>query len=140
ALGLWFSTVCPTTLRATVGTLATTAALGVGHWLLSAMGFFLFVILPPGGLRGGSLAWLLTLQLYGFTPPASLSWLAFHGNDVHLGLMRGGIEDPWTALMCIIVGLVCWTAAGWVLWLLACDRFQRMTNRVPRRRALASAR
>lgn len=134
-LGLWFSTVCRTTLRATLGTLATTAALGVGHWLLSLLGFFLILLPRPAGPRlgGDSVVWLLTVQLYGFTPPISLSWLAFHGQDFQLGFVRSGLEDPWAALMAIIVGFVCWTAAGGLLWRRTCARFGGMANRLPRR-------
>jgi hypothetical protein len=134
-LGLWFSTLCRSTLRATLGTLATTAALGVGHLLLSIIGFSLILLPRPGGLRPSeeSVLWLLGLQLYGFTPPISLSWLAFHGQDFQLSFVNRDLANPWTALLAIIVGLLCWTAAGGLLWRRTWARFAGMANRLPHR-------
>jgi ABC-type transport system involved in multi-copper enzyme maturation permease subunit len=81
ATGLWFSTVCRTTLRATVYTLLTTVLLLGGHWLLSG----LFCFLPLNVSGGNSLLWQemteeewLAAVFSGFTPPFVLARCAFY--------------------------------------------------------------
>jgi ABC-type transport system involved in multi-copper enzyme maturation permease subunit len=124
-LGLWFSMTCRTTLRATVGTLLTAAVLGVGHWYLW------LVFCMPLRLREETFAWLVRFQMYGLTPPLALAWLAFRGDAVESGVIGTSGEDPIGALVCLVGGLVMWTAAGYFLWRRAVRRFRVLTGRVP---------
>jgi ABC-type transport system involved in multi-copper enzyme maturation permease subunit len=124
-VGLWFSMTCRTTLRATVWTLLTVAALGVGHWYLWA------VFCMPLRIREGALAWLVRFQMYGLTPPLSLAWLAFRADDVQSNVIGMDAEDPMGAFTCLLGGLALWSAAGYVLWRRAARRFRVLTGRVP---------
>jgi ABC-type transport system involved in multi-copper enzyme maturation permease subunit len=127
-VGLWFSMTCRTTLRATVWTLLTLALLGVGHWYLWA------VFCMPLRLREDAYAWLVRFQMYGLTPPLSLSWLAFRAENVESGVfgLRGlDGDDPMGAFACLLGGLALWSAAGYVLWRRAVRRFRVLTGRVP---------
>jgi ABC-type transport system involved in multi-copper enzyme maturation permease subunit len=123
-VGLWFSMTCRTTLRATVWTLLTVAALGVGHWYLWAL------FCMPLRLREGPLAWLLRFQMYGLTPPLSLAWLAF-GDNVESGVVGMDIEDPMGSFACLLGGFAVWSLAGYVLWRRAARRFRVLTGRAP---------
>jgi ABC-type transport system involved in multi-copper enzyme maturation permease subunit len=127
-LGLWFSMTCRTTLRATDWTLLTAAAVGVGHWYL----WLVFCLpLQTRGAENG-FTWLVRFQMYGLTPPLSLAWLAFRGEDVTSGVVGTyGAEDPMAALACLVVGLALWSAAAYVLWRRAARRFRVLTGRVP---------
>jgi ABC-type Na+ efflux pump permease subunit len=127
-LGLWFSMTCKTTLRATVWTLLSAAALGVGHWYL----WMVFCL--PLRLHEDAFAWVVRFQMYGLTPPLSLAWLAFRGDDVQstvIGLRTTDGDDPMGALLCLVGGLALWSTAGYVLWRLAARRFRVLTGRVP---------
>jgi ABC-type transport system involved in multi-copper enzyme maturation permease subunit len=127
-VGLWFSMTCRTTLRATVWTLLTVTALGVGHWYLWA------VFCMPLRLREDTFAWLVRFQMYGLTPPLSLAWLAFRGDSVESGVIGANgteADDPMAAFYCLLAGLVLWSVAGYVLWRRAASRFRVLTGRVP---------
>jgi ABC-type transport system involved in multi-copper enzyme maturation permease subunit len=124
-VGLWFSMTCRTTLWATVWTLLTVAALGVGHWYLWA------IFCMPLRIREGALAWLVRFQMYGLTPPLSLAWLAFRADDVKSDVIGMDADDPMGAFACLLGGLALWSAAGYVLWRRAAWRFRVLTGRVP---------
>jgi len=127
-LGLLFSMSCRSTLRATVWTLLTAAALGVGHWYLW------LVFCMPLHMRENTFAWVVRFQMYGLTPPLALAWLAFRGDSVESGVIcvySTDGDDPIAALLCLVGGLALWAAAGYVLWRLAARRFRVLTGRVP---------
>jgi ABC-type transport system involved in multi-copper enzyme maturation permease subunit/uncharacterized membrane protein YqaE (UPF0057 family) len=128
SLGLWFSMTCRTTLRATVWTLLTTAALGVGHWYL----WLLFCM--PLQLREDLFAWVVRFQMYGLTPPLALGWLAFGRDSIPSGIIgnsSSSADDPMGALYCLLGGLALWGTSGYVLYSLAARRFAVLTGRVP---------
>lgn len=124
-LGQWFSLTSTTTLRATLVTLATLAALTLGHWVP-------LVFLAPT-MRGAA-SELFTLQAFGLTPPLALSWFAFHGADV---TSRGSAMiprgDPMVILLGIVAGLVLWGLGAVVLWCWNQARFMRLAGRKQRR-------
>jgi ABC-type transport system involved in multi-copper enzyme maturation permease subunit len=130
-VGLWFSVVSRTTLRATLWTVLTTGALGGGHWLLCALCLAPFPRHPLFGL--GALSFLK----YGLTPPIALAWLAFRSDrvdSVRLEMLGRWGEDPWEAFIGLIVGLVCWAVAGRIWWAVARERFRIVAHRVVRPR------
>jgi ABC-type transport system involved in multi-copper enzyme maturation permease subunit len=134
ALGLWFSVRSPTTLRATLGTLATAAVVSFGHWLI------LIFFSVPKGMRpqanpiGDEL--LRAIQLYGLTPPVSLAWLSFRGSEFGVPYVTTGSQDnPWHSLLGLLVGLLLWSVAAVALWRSAVRRFRQSTNRLPARRS-----
>ncbi|HEV3117982.1 MAG TPA: ABC transporter permease subunit, partial [Gemmataceae bacterium] len=134
ALGLWFSVRSPTTLRATLGTLATAAVLSFGHWLI------LIFFSVPTGMRpqanpiGDEL--LRAIQLYGLTPPVSLAWLSFRGSEFGVPYVTTGSPDnPWHSLLGLLAGLVLWSVAAVALWRRGVRRFRQSTNRLPARRS-----
>ena len=132
-VGLWFSVVCRTSLRATIWTLLTVAGLGVGHWYL-----WLVVCLPLGDDSNPTVQTLAHFQMYGLTPPLALAWLAFRDGDISL-LGRNSINwlewfgrsEDLQAFEAIILGLVFWALAGLLLWWRLSRRFRRATGRVP---------
>jgi ABC-type transport system involved in multi-copper enzyme maturation permease subunit len=124
ALGMWFSVISRTTLRATLATLAATAVLGGGHRLLAMM-CLLPVTAEP-----------FAFQLYGLTPPVSFAWLSFHGDEFELNLFRD-VAGPVEAFNGIIAGLVLWAVAALILWVLARQRFRTAAGRRPFRRGPA---
>jgi hypothetical protein len=125
-VGLWFSLVSRTTLRATVFTLLVTLLVGVGPWLLAYSGEAILVSFLPAPLAQG-IGRLLT---YGLTPPVALYVLAFPPGD---GLkIRGaffGDELLWAVVGLLIYGLV-----GRLLWLWTLTRFRAETGPAPRNR------
>jgi ABC-type transport system involved in multi-copper enzyme maturation permease subunit len=125
-LGLWFSLVCRTTLRANVWTLIATAALGAGHWL--PWFFCCFPLQLVGAGPNSGMEHVAYFQLYGFTPPFTLGWLAFFSEDFdHANEWHSPLEYTVDA----VVGLFCWALAAWVLWLIVNRRFRVMAGRVP---------
>lgn len=130
ALGLWFSTVCRTTLQATIATLIATAVVTFGHRLftdLIGLGYHA----SPSMWRSSWQEDLLDFQLMAFTPPAALSWLAFRGNDMGLTWWKPPThiaEDPMHLLIDLVIGLMVWSVAAWLLWFTANARFRRIMN------------
>ena len=133
-LGLWFSVVCRTSRRATIGTLLSAVGLGGGHWYLW------LVVCTPLGFGGETVPGLASFQRFGLTPPLALAWLASQENYFGLAALSG---VPWLrpfsssgysapeVFEAIHIGLVFWTLAGLFLWWRLSRRFQRLTGRVP---------
>ncbi len=124
-LGLWFSMRCRTTLRATVWTLVTTAALVLGHWY----GWLLICL--PLHLRGDTFDLLIQFEQNALTPPLALAWLAFRSEDVATGWFGTHNEDPLVMFSFLVFGLVLWGSAAALLWRVAARRFRVLACRVP---------
>jgi ABC-type transport system involved in multi-copper enzyme maturation permease subunit len=119
-VGLWFSVVCRTTVRATVATVFTTLGLSVGHWLLW------LCCLPFGG-GGGNLESVIELQA-SITPPVVLCGFLSFSVDEHdlLATDRHG-----EILVYSLLGTIAWAILGGILWAIMNERFQLDTNRSP---------
>lgn len=106
-LGLWFSTVCRTTARATTFTALTCLLLIIGPWL--AMPLFDQGEFSPRIAEWGR------IQAWALSPPASVARCAFswsNGPD-WLTMERW----PWVPLVAVL--------AGWIPYLIACKFMPR---------------
>jgi ABC-type transport system involved in multi-copper enzyme maturation permease subunit len=122
ALGLWFSVVSRTTLRANLWTLVTALGVSVGHWLP-----WLTCCLPFQMAGGGEgLAHVAMFQAMALTPPVTLWCLPLHGEEFD----GPGSETPELAGDAI-VGLFIWGVAAGVLLGVTNERFRQMTRRAP---------
>jgi ABC-type transport system involved in multi-copper enzyme maturation permease subunit len=124
-LGLWFSMRCRTSLRATIWTLVTSAALVLGHWY----GWLLICL--PLHLTGDTFDLLLQFEQNALTPPVALAWLAFRSDDVATGWFGTRNEDPLVMFSFLLFGLVLWGSAAGLLWRVAARRFRVLACRVP---------
>jgi ABC-type transport system involved in multi-copper enzyme maturation permease subunit len=117
-LGLWFSLVCQTTLRATTWTVITLVAVHAAPFAMGTLAY---------GVFGERASWQ-TYQLFGASPPATLWSLCFYSGDFKTpGLAMQAREQLWAALF----GLgLCATAAA-LLWRFINKRFARVTGRMP---------
>lgn len=129
SLGLWFSIAWPPTTRATLATLVTAVVAGGGHW---ALGLVLFIP-SVGGRPGPLIAWLTYLEMYALTPPVTLSWLAFHTDNIRLNYLGLGGSDVWLVFLAVFVGLAIWGFGAFVLYQAALWRFREACGRGPRR-------
>jgi ABC-type transport system involved in multi-copper enzyme maturation permease subunit len=121
-LGLWFSMVCRTTLRAIVCTLISGMTFFLGHWLI----WILFIpFLMHGAPKG--MEWLAKFQV-GLTPPLAMGvcfpiLLFERANHEFAG-------REWVELLIFgIIGIGVWTLAAVILWGIVSARFRAMTNR-----------
>jgi ABC-type transport system involved in multi-copper enzyme maturation permease subunit len=122
-LGSWFSVVSRTSLRATVCTLLTTAAVSVGHWLIwMCCGPLLFI----GRGDGRFLEFVLKFQA-GLTPPVVLFAMQFPAPAFEGWLGFGRLHQE--LMPYCLVGLILWAAATLYLWVAAGNRFRVVTNR-----------
>ncbi len=122
ALGLWYSVVSRTTLRANLWTLVAALVLSFGHWLP-----WITCCLPFQMAGGGDgLAHMAMFQSTALTPPFTLGWLAFHGEE-----FRETASEPAEMTAFAIIGLCIWAAAAGALLSITNDRFRQLTNRVP---------
>jgi ABC-type transport system involved in multi-copper enzyme maturation permease subunit len=124
-VGLWFSLVSQTTLRATVFTLLVTLLVGVGPWLLAYSGEAVLVSFLPVPLAQG-IGRLLT---YGLTPPVALYVLAFPPGEFWNSQGTFFAEE----LLWAVVGLLVYALAGRLLWRWTLARFRAETGPAPRR-------
>jgi ABC-type transport system involved in multi-copper enzyme maturation permease subunit len=135
ALGLWFSTVSKTTLRATVWTLVTLVGLWGGHWLIWVCCAPCLIAAGPGAGVGSGDAWRLVFEFHGFglTPPATLALLAFQGQELTAGPDSANRVVGEIAC-CSLVGLAVWGAGAAMLWSATTTRFSHLYGRMPRAR------
>jgi ABC-type transport system involved in multi-copper enzyme maturation permease subunit len=118
-VGIWFSISCPTTLRATLYTLAATFGASLGHWVI-----WLGVLPFCSPFRARE---ILTLQAC-ITPPAVLYSLSATASEVdHSG--------QWELLTLYAgFGLFLWALAACGIWTVSRARFRRLTSRMPYQR------
>ncbi len=113
-LGLWFSTACRTTLRATMWTLGVTALLSGGHWVL-------WLCCLPLGTGSSQIASLLT-------PPAVLSRMSASVSEF-------GRSNDWEVRAILsMFGLFLWSLLAVTVWTITTNRFRRISLRMPYRR------
>jgi ABC-type transport system involved in multi-copper enzyme maturation permease subunit len=127
-VGVWFSIVSRTSLRAIIYTIATALGAAFGHWIIWACCIPLMIYRQGNGRE---FQWLLKLQA-GFTPPFALGWLAFYGPEFERTGSPNNEVIEVTA--CALLGIVFWAGAAAVLWFVTSERFRRVTGRVPVRR------
>ena len=121
SLGLWFSLVSRTSLRAVLYTILAAVGLSVGHWL---------VWLPCGclALWGGGPAdgvpHLIAAE-GGLTPPAVLGGYLSFGYDEHMPSELFG-----EFIVCGLIGLAVSGVFAWMVWQATNERFKRDGGRV----------
>lgn len=121
SLGLWFSLVSRTSMRAVLYTVLAAVGLAVGHWL---------IWLPCGclslwqGFPAEAGRWLLEAQ-GGVTPPAVLGGYFSFGYDEH---MPSDLFGQFVAFG--LGGLVVWGAFASMVWQATNNRFKRDGGRV----------
>jgi ABC-type transport system involved in multi-copper enzyme maturation permease subunit len=118
SVGLWFSVICRSSLRAAVCTMLSGAALWFGHWLI-------WMVCGPLmlGFRGPSegIQYVFMFQA-GLTPPASLAILGFHSHDFRQ-------SDFGTAVNFCGVGAVMWALIAFGFAAATAARFRRVFGR-----------
>ena len=122
ALGLWFSVVSRSSLKATVFTIMTLIGLHVGHWLpWMCCGFM---------MRGGpDSEHLLKLQACVLTPPFVLGWLPFCTENLTQRYGDRFVREWLEPTAYCVMGLLAWTLATVLLYSMTSMRFRWLTNR-----------
>jgi ABC-type transport system involved in multi-copper enzyme maturation permease subunit len=123
-VGMWFSMVCKTTLRATVWTLLCTIGMGAGHWIITSMCCFLPISMMAH-TSGRDVEYIAKFEL-GQTPPFVLALLAFRAEEMSGRRMW---DESLEFLGFSILGLGMWIIFGLVLAGIINHRFQEMTLR-----------
>ncbi len=123
-VGMWFSLVCRTTLRATVWTLLSTIGLAAGHWLVSSMCCFMPIAMMAN-TSGRDVEYIAKFE-FGQTPPLVLVLLAFRGEEMS---GRRVWDESLELLGFSVLGLGTWIVFGLVLAGIVSHRFQEMTLR-----------
>ncbi|HTK76146.1 MAG TPA: ABC transporter permease subunit, partial [Gemmataceae bacterium] len=121
-MGIWYSTVCKTTLRATTWSLVTALLAGGAHWVCMGMCCFLPLSLVARGGPGTDFKWVFFFEL-GLTPPFIFGWLPFL-EVKDLDLDREGLMPGFA-----LVGAVLWCVAAAVVGHFTHERFQEVTHR-----------
>jgi ABC-type transport system involved in multi-copper enzyme maturation permease subunit len=120
-LGLWFSVVSRTTLRANLSTLGTTGILAGGYWFFFATCCFgLLFDMGPGRVIMEEAGQFL---LVGLTPPVTLGMMAFTNDEIHRS------HDNFKLFSFALIGLVVWAVATASLWSVTAARFRSITGR-----------
>jgi ABC-type transport system involved in multi-copper enzyme maturation permease subunit len=156
SLGLWFSLVSRTTLRATAWTLLTAGATWLGPWIVAFFGRLVDALLnpvgygprsvPPGGSSGlysGDWGQGFADCLSILSPLSGLNFLTFYekdyvrqpynvySNEGEAFFGGSGPEGFWVKLPALVFWLVCYAVAALILYGLARRRFAEMTGRMP---------
>lgn len=127
-VGLWFSMVSRSMMRATVYTMLTTVFFGFGHWFLTLFCCLpMFFLLAMGGGPPGDLPEYLAKFQAGLTPPFALFAFAYPSWDVTFPFGRRDFGEM--AGFCLL-GLFLYGTACLMLWfVLIAPRFRQMTRR-----------
>lgn len=130
-LGLWFSLVCKTTLRATVWSVLSTIFCAIGHWMLWSCCMPIFMLGRSGGRIFDDIGQVMVKLQSGLSPPVVLVWLLPWRTEDFFKNYGGTREDfsPPTLMAYALVGLVVWAVAGLFLWTALKRRFDRVTSR-----------
>jgi ABC-type transport system involved in multi-copper enzyme maturation permease subunit len=123
-LGLWASTICRSTMRASVLTLILTVLGGGGHWIL----WMCCMPLLWGVREPEFLQYAIQFHLFALTPPVTLGELAFRGNELE---SERGSWNPVMHIGMALVGLLLWSGVAVVLWGLAANRLRNIALRTP---------
>jgi hypothetical protein len=123
SLGLWFSVVCRTTLRAILATLLTALLLCAGHWL-PWLCFLPCLHRPEKPIE-------LLAQLQGaLTPPVVLAgYFPMRAEE----LARDSSEPMYHPLWLMFLGasgVACWGLFAWVVWFKTNERFKKDGGRI----------
>jgi ABC-type Na+ efflux pump permease subunit len=124
-VGLWFSLVSRSTLRATFWTMLAMLVISTAPWLV---GQFVEIILALAGLHGEA-GRISDLGLHHGLPPATLYLLAFHDGD-----LTGRRAISWDLISLLAIGLAFYAILAWSLWELILIRFPAVTGRIPSRK------
>jgi ABC-type transport system involved in multi-copper enzyme maturation permease subunit len=118
SVGLWFSLVSRTTLRATTWTLLTVLVVLAAPFVIEMLIYVVF---------GGRTSWL-TFQLHGTCPPMTLWSLCFYHGD-----FRPDVEavQAWGQMSAALFGLCAYVVATALLWIAINRHFGRVTGRMP---------
>jgi ABC-type transport system involved in multi-copper enzyme maturation permease subunit len=123
-LGLWYSVVCKTSLRATVLTILTTILVSIAHWLpWMCCG----IMMARSGMETiAEHAW--KFQAGVLTPPFVLGFLPFSSEELSRNELRN--DSNWRELMAFsLLGLVFWSCMAAGLFSLTSLRFRKLTLR-----------
>jgi ABC-type transport system involved in multi-copper enzyme maturation permease subunit len=126
-IGVWFSLVSRTTLRATIYTILTIAGLYVGPFLLGGVSDLFWIMFTSNPEP----EWVENFRTFGVSAPASLAILAARMQDL---LGESALE-----IRAAMIGIGLTAALAAVIWGLIWSRFARVTGRmspngVPRER------
>jgi ABC-type transport system involved in multi-copper enzyme maturation permease subunit len=129
-LGLWFSSMNRTTLRATLFTVLVLLVLVLGPG-------FLLMRLSGDGTEGfrpeRGMPWQTLLANYGMTPTETLSTFTFIRTDVSKAKGQVMQPVPWLEIAAGVAGLHLYMGATMVMWLSARHRLRAEKGPAPRR-------
>jgi ABC-type transport system involved in multi-copper enzyme maturation permease subunit len=116
-LGLWWSTISPSSQRASFGTFFSMLLICFGHW----MGYLMLWIVTE---REWTELW--RFEAFGLTPPITLGFFAIGGELFleHLDTVEGK-----RSFLYALLGLACYGAAALVLWRMTNHYFVKRMNR-----------
>jgi ABC-type transport system involved in multi-copper enzyme maturation permease subunit len=124
-LGLWYSTVCKTSLRAMVLTVFSVLTLCGGHWIM-----WMCCVFAARSGPGEAFEILAQAQLGVMTPPFVMGFAAFHEEMLQGSTVRD--DEILVRLAAFsLVGLVVWTGACAVLYAITSIRLRILTHRGP---------
>jgi ABC-type transport system involved in multi-copper enzyme maturation permease subunit len=131
-LGMWFSVVCKSSMRATVLTILACITLGVGHWLPWICCGFLMAM---SGANSEAMGQLARAQAGLLTPPFVMLWMPFSADGYNI-FQTGPWDERYSREMTVfsVVGIVGWAFATAVLYAMTSMRFRHVTNRESRMR------
>jgi ABC-type transport system involved in multi-copper enzyme maturation permease subunit len=139
SLGLWFSLVSRSTLRATIWTLLTVIGISIGPVIF---GYVCNVIEEIANPRAHS-SWTGEVIMPWLSPPVTLYTLEFYARDfdprpIYDNYYNRRYYDPneysaevWERLLASALGLATYTLAAALFWMLVRRRFAAVTGRMP---------
>jgi ABC-type transport system involved in multi-copper enzyme maturation permease subunit len=126
SLGLWYSVISRSSLRAIMATLFTGLLITCGHWIMWMCCVPVFASSGPRGAWEDAISTLAQMEM-GITPPVVLSLLPFRTEE--LVDYRDRSWAPVKLIIFCMGGTFCWSIFAVVLWQATNERFKKLTFR-----------
>jgi ABC-type transport system involved in multi-copper enzyme maturation permease subunit len=126
-VGMWYSMVCRSSMRATVLTVLSVLFLSGGHWLLMGLCCYFPIVFSAHGGSGDFVEYLAKFQL-GMTPPFVIGFCSYSWEN----LAHDFTQRDFGAEMLVfcLIGLFLWAMACLILWYgLLIPKFREITRR-----------
>jgi ABC-type transport system involved in multi-copper enzyme maturation permease subunit len=126
-VGMWFSMVCRSSMRATVLSVLATLFLGGGHWLLMLLCcYFPFVFSVRAG-PGEFMEYVAKFEA-GMTPPCVIAFCSYSWENLARDFHR---QEFWTEMIIFsLIGLFLWAMGCLILWYgILIPKFREITRR-----------
>ena len=128
-IGIWYSMICKSSMRATIASVLTSIFVGGGHWLVAGLCCYFPAAIAFRNSNPGDWPEYVVKFQAGMTPPFVIGFCAFSWENLARDFHTRDVEG---LMPCCFLGIFLWAGACAALWNgLLLPRFRQVSRRVP---------